>query len=176
MKSPSKTPGSPTPPGPGGPTAGHGRLGLRLIGAMKVGSSLLLLAAVFGLFRMVNAGLGQSLEHIAFRLHLDPENRLVRGVVTGLGGLDRTHLRMIEVGALFYAALHMAEGTGLILGKRWAEYLTVVATGSLLPLEVWEVVQKVTAIRAAVLLINVAVLVYVIFKLRQQRRAEPAPA
>jgi uncharacterized membrane protein (DUF2068 family) len=151
--------------------ASRGRLGLRLIGAMKVASAVLLAAAGFGIFRMVNRDLGAALEHTILRLHLDPENRVIQETVSRVADIDKAHLKALGVGTFFYAGLHLVEGTGLILMKHWAEYLTVIATGSLLPVELYEVARKVTAVRLGVLAVNVAILAYLIFKLRQGRHA-----
>ena len=73
-----------------------------------------------------------------------------------------------------YAVLEGAEGIGLLLHRRWAEYLTVVATGLLMPPEVYEIAQKPNALRVAVLVVNVAILVYLIAKLVQTHRSRAA--
>ena len=54
-----------------------------------------------------------------------------------------------------------------MLRRRWAEYLTVVATGSLLPLELYEVARKFSVLRVGVLAINLAIVAYVIARLRR---------
>jgi uncharacterized membrane protein (DUF2068 family) len=141
---------------------------------MKVSSGLVLGAAAIGLFRLLHSDLGASLEHIIVRLHLDPENRLIHPLIERVAGLDPAHLKAIGVGTLFYALLHLVEGTGLFLLKRWAEYLTVIATGSLLPVELYEIARKPTVVRFGILAINVAIVAYLIVKIRQQHRTEPA--
>jgi uncharacterized membrane protein (DUF2068 family) len=146
-------------------------LGFRIIGAMKLASALLLGVAGFGIFRLMNRDLGEALEHFASRLHLDPENRLVHEVVYRAAGIDRAHLKALGAGTFFYALLEGLEGVGLLLRRRWAEYLTVIATALLLPLEVYEIARKPTALRVAVLLANLAILVYLIVKLIQAHRA-----
>lgn len=146
-------------------------LGYRVIGAMKLGSALLLGAAGFGIFRLLNKDLGDALEYFATRLHLDPENRLVHEAAAKLGGIDQSHLKAIGAGTFFYSLLEGLEGVGLLLRRRWAEYLTVVATGLLLPLEVYEIVRKPNALRVAVLLVNLIILVYLIVKLVQSRKS-----
>jgi uncharacterized membrane protein (DUF2068 family) len=155
---------------------GKGALGFRVIGAMKVASGLLIGAAGVGLFRLMNRDLGEVLEHTFARLHLDPENRLVREVVSRVAGIDRSHLRLIQAGTFFYCLLHLVEGTGLLLRQRWAGYLTVIATASLLPLELYEIYVKRTPLRLGVLAVNVVVLVYLIVRLRQEREADKAEA
>jgi uncharacterized membrane protein (DUF2068 family) len=138
---------------------------------MKLGSALLLAAAGFGIFRLMSRDIGNALEQFASRLHLDPENRLVHEVVNRAAGIDRGHLKLLGAGTFFYAVLEGLEGVGLLLRRRWAEYLTVVATGLLMPLEVYEIAQKPNALRVAVLLANLAILIYLIAKLVQAHRA-----
>jgi uncharacterized membrane protein (DUF2068 family) len=153
------------------PPSHQGVLGFRIIGALKLATALLLGAAGFGIFRLVNKDLGEALEHFVTRLHLDPENRLVQEAVYRVSGIDQTRLKAIGAGTFFYAVLELVEGVGLLLRRHWAEYLTVIATALLLPPEVYEIIRKVNAVRIAVLLINLAILVYLIIKLWQGRRA-----
>lgn len=156
------------------PTSSEGRsqLGFRLIGAMKLAGGLLLAAAGFGIFRMIHRDIGTSLEHLVTRFHLDPENRVVHETLSRVAGIDRAQMKALGLGTFFYAILETAEGIGLILLKRWAEWLTVIATASLLPLELFEIAHKVSAVRIGVLIVNIFVLIYMIVKLRQPR---PAP-
>ena len=67
-----------------------------------------------------------------------------------------------------YAALFLTEGTGLLFRKRWAEWLTIIATSSLMPLELYELARKFTAVRLVALLINAAVVLYLIYLVRQK--------
>jgi uncharacterized membrane protein (DUF2068 family) len=69
------------------------------------------------------------------------------------------HVNNLSAG---YGLLFLTEGTGLLLRKRWAEWLTIIATGSFIPLEVYELVREFTAVRLALLLVNTAVLVFLI--------------
>jgi uncharacterized membrane protein (DUF2068 family) len=69
-----------------------------------------------------------------------------------------------------YAGLMTIEGVGLLLGKRWAEYFTVIVTASLVPFEVWEIVRHATVIRISALVINAAIVIYLIARLRRGGR------
>jgi uncharacterized membrane protein (DUF2068 family) len=153
---------------------GPGALGFRVIGAFKLVSGALLIAAGFGIFRLMNKDLGEATEHFVTRLHLDPENRLIASIVWKVAGIDQTHLKAIGFGTLFFALLYLVEGSGLLLRKHWAEYLTVVATGAFLPLEVYEIIRKLTVVRFGVLAINLAILIYLIINLRREHRARRA--
>ncbi|HEX3325389.1 MAG TPA: DUF2127 domain-containing protein [Actinomycetota bacterium] len=90
-----------------------------------------------------------------------------------------THL--YEVGAFVtaYALLEAAEMVGLWFAKRWAEYLTFVATTLLIPFEVTELVHNISILKVLTLVINIAVAVYLLlakrlFGLRGGGRAEEA--
>ena len=65
-----------------------------------------------------------------------------------------------------YAALEGAEAVGLWLLKRWAEYLTFVATTLLLPLEVYELSHKFSPLKIITLIVNLAVVVYLLLAKR----------
>jgi uncharacterized membrane protein (DUF2068 family) len=67
-----------------------------------------------------------------------------------------------------YAALFLTEGTGLLFRQRRAEWLTIVATSSLMPFELYELVNKFTAARLLALLVNAAVVLYLIYLVRQK--------
>ncbi len=77
-----------------------------------------------------------------------------------------------------YGVLEAVEMVGLWYGRRWAEYLTFVATTVLLPLEVYELTTRITALKVVALLINVAIVVYLLVakRLFGLRGGEPAQA
>ena len=69
--------------------------------------------------------------------------------------------------SFFYAALFGTEGVGLYLRKRWAEWFVVIVTGSLLPLEIYEIAHRVTALKIGVMTINLLILGYLIVLIRR---------
>jgi uncharacterized membrane protein (DUF2068 family) len=147
-----------------------GRLGYRLIGGLKLATGLLLAAAGFGIFKLLKTDLGTTLDHLVRRLHLDPENQVVHEAAARLAGIKPSQLKAIGAGTFFYAFLGMLEGTGLILRKRWASYLTIGITASLLPFEGYELARKVTWVRLVVLVVNLAVLAYLVVMVRREWR------
>jgi uncharacterized membrane protein (DUF2068 family) len=80
--------------------------------------------------------------------------------------------------AIGYAVLEGAEAVGLWMERRWAEYLTVVATAALLPLEIHELLKQVTIFRVFALIANIGVLVFLVWtkRLFGVRRATAGPA
>ncbi len=75
-----------------------------------------------------------------------------------------THADPIAVGAILYGLLEVTEAVGLILRRRWAEYLVLLATVAFLPLEIDELIRKASALKALSLLINIAIAVYLVWR------------
>jgi uncharacterized membrane protein (DUF2068 family) len=65
-----------------------------------------------------------------------------------------------------YALLEGVEAIGLWFAKRWAEYLTFVATIVFIPYEIDELVKGITALKLVALVINLAIAVYLLYAKR----------
>ena len=77
-----------------------------------------------------------------------------------------THISLLAISAIVYAALEATEGIGLAMRRRWAEYLTVIATGILIPYEAYEVIMHPTLFKVGALLLNLAVVGYLAYRKR----------
>jgi uncharacterized membrane protein (DUF2068 family) len=75
-------------------------------------------------------------------------------------------LDVVGVALIAYAVLEGAEGVGLWLGKRWAEYLTFISTSVLLPLEIYEIIDRGTVLKVIGFVINLAVVVWLLLRKR----------
>ena len=76
------------------------------------------------------------------------------------------HVTILAIGAILYALLEGTEGVGLAMRRRWAEYLTVIATGILIPYEAYEVIHHATLFKVGALLLNLAVVGYLAYRKR----------
>jgi len=74
------------------------------------------------------------------------------------------------VGSFVYAAVLLTEAAGLWLGRRWAEYFTIIVTGSFIPLEIYEVSKRFAVSRLAIIAVNVAIVAYLVHRLRAAER------
>ncbi len=68
-----------------------------------------------------------------------------------------THLVHLGLVVSAYAALEATEMVGLWYSKRWAEYLTLVATVVFIPIEIYELTISVSAFKLIALAINVSI-------------------
>ncbi len=75
-------------------------------------------------------------------------------------------LTLIAIALLAYAGLELLEAVGLFLLKRWGEYVAAIGTAVFLPLEIHELLNKVTVVRVGALVINVAAILYLVLTKR----------
>jgi uncharacterized membrane protein (DUF2068 family) len=80
--------------------------------------------------------------------------------------LSPTTIRLLAIALAVYAAVEVAEGTGLWLARRWGEYFAMVATSLGIPYEIYDLVSKVTATRLVLFAINLALVFYLVISKR----------
>ncbi|MEP6995761.1 MAG: DUF2127 domain-containing protein [Acidobacteriota bacterium] len=148
----------------------HARDGLvKTIGAFKLVKALLLIGVGLGALNLLNPANADTAYRWASSMAWRLGPRAASRVEHRLSNLHESQLKLVAVVALLYAALFAVEGVGLLMSKRWAEYLTIVATSSFVPFEAYELVKKVSWQRVATLAINLLVVGYLIWKVRQPR-------
>jgi uncharacterized membrane protein (DUF2068 family) len=140
---------------------------LRIIAVFKFFKAALLAAAGIGALRLVKYDIFEYATDLVARYHLNPGNRFVARALAR--ATDVTPKRLHEIGliAFIYSALFLAEGIGLWSLKRWGEWVTIIITSSLLPFEVYEVWHRFTWSKIAVLMINAAIVWYLVMRLRR---------
>ena len=131
----------------------------------------LFVVVALGAFGLLRRSVAQQAQEWVATLAATYDRGLTHHVVELLqkiSALSRHRLEALGVAALLYAALFVTEGVGLWRGRRWAEWLTVIATASLIPFELYELSLRLTLPRFAALVINVAVVVYLVVQIRRK--------
>ena len=141
---------------------------LLAIAVFKFIKGAVLLALAFGALNFLHKDVASEVEHWLDQLRIDPDNQFIGALLSKLQLLHSKELKELSALGAGYAALFLTEGTGLLFRKRWAEWLTIVATSSLIPIEAYELFKKFTAVRLVALLINAAVVLYLIYLVRQK--------
>jgi uncharacterized membrane protein (DUF2068 family) len=147
---------------------------LILIAAFKFAQALLFIGIGVGAFRLLHKDMGDVLTKFADHMRFNPESKLVNFIIERSASVDDKVLRRIGAVVFIYAGLDLVEGIGLYLEKTWGEYVTLIITGSFLPLEIYEVFRKVTWVRSGLLVVNTLVFLYllkVVTERGRQRRA-----
>lgn len=155
------------------PPTGHTHaVGLRAIAIYKAAKSIGLLLVAAAAFRLDRAQNFEQLMHWLENLSLTGSNDLRWRLVDMLIAIGPRKFVAVGIVALAYAALFAVEGIGLWLRMRWAQWFTVITTGSLVPLELYEVVHRFSALRLVALLVNIAVVLYLLRIVLESRAAE----
>jgi uncharacterized membrane protein (DUF2068 family) len=83
-----------------------------------------------------------------------------------LFALSRTELYLIGTGVAVYTVILVFEAVGLWFARRWAEYLTLVETGVLVPFEIYELTTRVSTLKILTLVINLVIVLYLLISKR----------
>lgn len=144
---------------------------LVLIALARWAKAAVLIGAGVLAFHLLRPGASEEVKEWITALPFATEQRVGQRALRWLLGAGPRRVQLLGLSAFAYAALFAVEGTGLWMQKRWAEYFSIVATSSLLPLEIYEVLRRVTILRIAVLVSNVAIVAYLVWKVRTPRRS-----
>jgi uncharacterized membrane protein (DUF2068 family) len=149
---------------------------LRLIAVDRAFHFLILTLLGFGVIAF--ASNEHTLRNTYYRVLTDLQGGVAGGPVQTSGHVGILHeldrlfslrsgtLREVGIALLAYGVLEGIEAIGLWFLKRWAEYLTFLATTILLPLEVYEIIHRRSALKIVGFIINLAVVVYLLYAKR----------
>jgi uncharacterized membrane protein (DUF2068 family) len=149
------------------PQGHHRDRALAAIAVFKFAKVALLLAFAFGAMEMLRPDVSDRAQEWLGAMALNSDHATLQRLLAWLAGLTYRKIEVLGVAAIAYATLYTVEGVGLWNGRRWAEYLTVIATTSFIPFELYELTRRLTWVRVAGLVINIGVVGYLIYKLRQ---------
>ncbi len=144
--------------------------GLRIIALFKFGKAALLIATGYGVHLLLREDLLQRLRFWSATLTDHFAQRLLLHALGWLENLGAERIDVVVGVTLGYTAVVLAEGIGLWMRQAWAEWLTVLATASLIPFELWELIVRPPDRKLAVLvtvLLNGAVVWYLARLLRR---------
>jgi uncharacterized membrane protein (DUF2068 family) len=141
---------------------------LLAIALFKLFKGILLLCVAVGALRLLHKDVSAVVMHWVEVLHFDPDNHFIHRLIVRSFGIEPKHLREISAGTFFYSSLLLTEGVGLLMRKRWAEYFTVITTAVFIPLEIYEIFHHFRAMKVGVLVVNVAIVWYLVRRIRQE--------
>jgi uncharacterized membrane protein (DUF2068 family) len=151
-------------------------VGIIIIGVFKLVKGALLLALGLGALSLIHRDAAEVIRHWAHVFQVDTDSKFVQYWLVEIGLAQRRDLTVIVTTSLFYSALLSTEGVGLLMEKVWAEYLTSIITTSFIPIEIFALTRHATLLRVGLLLANVLVVAYLVFRLGQRKRPSATPA
>ena len=145
-------------------------LTIHLISLEKTIKAIVLIVVAFKLLSLVNQDVHEWASDFVTRHGIDIGNRYVHAGLEKLIGVGNSQIITWSVVAFFYSCVLLVEATGLWLQKRWAEYFTAITTALLLPLEIYEIYERFTWVRIAILLVNAFIVWYLATRLRDEKK------
>ncbi len=151
------------------------RKAIRAIALIEALKGAVVLLAGTGVLTLIHRDLHQLAVRLVEHSHLNPASKYPRIFIDALGNLHDSQLLLLALGAALYSALRFVESYGLFRERAWAEVLAAVSGAIYLPIEVTELLERATVLRALVLGINVVVVAVMVQALLQRRRAGSRP-
>lgn len=148
---------------------------MQLIAAFKLTGAVLLSIVGAGALHLLQNDAVTVVTAWIDRFGGDLNGATARELLSRIGGLPSNRFGQVGLGAFAYATMLVTQGIGLLRGKAWAEWLTVLVTASFVPIEVWEIAHGATVFKVALLVVNSAIVVYLVQHLRKKARAMRVP-
>lgn len=153
--------------------------GLRFIALLKFFKATLLIATGYGVHKLLDTALVERLYNWSATLSDDRlERKLLLQALVWIEGQSARKIQLVVAITVAYTAVVLVEGLGLWFRRAWAEWLTVIATGSLVPFELWELIMRPHGRKLAVLVtlvLNVLIVWYLARLLRRNLARHPSP-
>jgi uncharacterized membrane protein (DUF2068 family) len=146
------------------------KTGLRSLAILEGSKGLLAIVAAIIIFVLAHKDLGDIAEHVLFVLHVNPGSRFAEAVFRAADKASAQQILLVGFGVLMYAAVRFTEAIGLWRQRDWAEWFALLSACLYLPWEIYEILRHFRWLKAAILIINVVVIVYLAFVLWQSRQ------
>ena len=153
-------------------TPGNGSMVLKAIAALKLLEALALCATGIAALELLRPDIMQGLLNWLAMEPLLSKQRIAQHLLKHLTGLGAHRIKELGGVVFAYAGLFVVEGVGLLYKQRWAEWVTVLSTALLVPLELWELAEGVSLAKIAALLINLLVVWYLVYRIRTTPRVQ----
>lgn len=126
----------------------------------------LVILAGFGLFRLLHRDADVAADLLTRRLHLNPAKHHARVFLDLLYNSSNSRLWMLAALALTYACLRFIEAYGLWHNRMWAKWVAALSGAIYVPFELYELYLGPNGVKLAALVLNVAVVAYMVHSIR----------
>ena len=136
--------------------------GVRTVALFEATKGALVLIVGFGLLALVHRDVQSVAEEVVQRFHLNLAHHHPRILSDAVAHINDARLRLLALAALLYSAVRFIEAYGLWRMRAWAEWFAIGSGGIYLPVELYELVDRPTVVKAVVLLFNAGMVAYLI--------------
>ena len=143
---------------------------LRAVASLELAKGLVVLAAACAVIWLMQR---QDMGDIAYAflrmLHISPDHHFARIFLEWADRMTDARISVIAGFAGIYCTLRFVEAYGLWRGRTWAGGIALISGALYLPIELFEIYRRVNAFHVSLLLLNLAVVLYMLYLLRQDR-------
>jgi uncharacterized membrane protein (DUF2068 family) len=144
---------------------------LRLLSLFEASKGLLVFLVGAGLMSLIHKSAQQEAAEIVKIIHLNPARHYPEIFINTLANLSDVHLWFLSISAIIYSLIRFAEAYGLWKNRLWAVWFAIASGALYLPMEIYEVTEKLSVVRIAVLFLNI-LLVFYLFRLSRQKTSQ----
>ena len=141
---------------------------MQAVALMEAFKGFIVLGAGFGMLTLLHRDVAHIAVSLVTRLHIDPEQHYAGIFLEAAKHVTDARLWIGAGLSLLYSTIRLSECYGLWFERRWAEWLGVVSGGIYVPVEIYELLHRVTWIRVTALFLNVAIVTYMCYLLWRQ--------
>jgi uncharacterized membrane protein (DUF2068 family) len=148
---------------------------LRVFAVERYVRALLFFGLAYGLWRFkyarqsIDAAFDRErplVRELFLQLGYNIDNSKLVGLISHALTLSGRSITLLAIGLAVYAVVEVVEGTGLWLARRWGEYFAMVVTSAGLPLEIYDLAQRITATTLVFFAVNLALVLYLVLTKR----------
>jgi uncharacterized membrane protein (DUF2068 family) len=147
---------------------------LRLVALLELLKGLFVLGVGFGVLSLVHRDAWDVAVGLLRFLHVSQDRRYAQVFLDLADRVTDAKLWAIASGAAVYATLRFIEAYGLWKARAWAEWFALILGAFYLPFEIYEITRRITLVRTTVLLVNVAIVLYMLYLRLYARTREGA--
>jgi uncharacterized membrane protein (DUF2068 family) len=152
-----------------GGSAAHTK-GLRTIALVEAAKGAIVLIIGFGLLSFLGRDAEEYAEHVVNRLHLNPAHHYPQIFIHAMTDVTDSGLWMLAGLAALYSIIRVVEAYGLWRQRRWAEWLAALSGAVYVPVEIYEIAHRASWLKIGALVINLAIVAYMVWLLTENRR------
>jgi uncharacterized membrane protein (DUF2068 family) len=148
------------------PIRNAGSAALRAVALFEAAKGTLVLMAGFGVFRLMHRDADVAADLLSRHLHLNPAKQHARIFVELLYNLSSSRLWSLAALALTYSCVRFIEAYGLWHNRGWAKWFAALSGGIYVPFELYELYLGASWLKLAALVLNLAVVAYMVHSIR----------
>jgi len=140
---------------------------LRTVAALELAKGMIVLLSACGVLLLVHREDPWDIADGFLKLlHISPDHHFAQVFLNWADSLTETKVFAVAGVAVAYSVLRFAEAYGLWYARAWAEWIALISGALYLPFEIYKLIHKQSLFHISVFLINVAIVVYMIYALK----------